>query len=189
MTGVWKDIPGYEGFYQVSNEGYVRSLDRTIYCTRGNIEYSYDVEGVVLTPSKDSYGYAIVSLSKNGSSKKKKVHRLVGEAFIENPENLPLINHKDENTMNNEATNLEWCTPMYNNVYGNRIKKIVEKNSIKVKGTNIETGEVIFFESAREAGRSGFSPGNITNCCLGKLSRHKGYKWESERRRVGYENT
>lgn len=96
---IWKDIEGYNGYYQVSNHGNVKSL-------KGNVER-------ILKISKHS-GYPIVTLSKNCICKTFLVHRLVAEAFIPNPDNLPIINHKDNSRDNNVASNLEWCTQKYN---------------------------------------------------------------------------
>lgn len=109
----WKDIPGYQALYQVSNTGRVRSLN---YNRTGKIK--------ILKQRKDKLGYRSVFLCKDGKLKKYSVHRLVALAFIPNPNNYPIINHKDENKINNTVWNLEWCTQEYNNNYGNRNKKI-----------------------------------------------------------------
>ena len=106
MEEIWKDIEGYEGLYQVSNMGRVRSLRKNIILR----------EGI-------SRGYSVLNLSKNGKPLTKKVHRLVANAFIPNPDNLPQVNHKDENKLNNCADNLEWCTQEYNLNYGTGNKK------------------------------------------------------------------
>lgn len=106
---VWRDIPGYEGKYQVSNIGNVRSLHYR------NTNKAQRLNSVI-----NEGGYNIVGLSKDGKSKQYKVHRLVAEAFIPNPNNYPIINHKDENKTNNVVWNLEWCTYEYNNNYGTK---------------------------------------------------------------------
>lgn len=112
---IWKDINGYIGIYQVSNMGNVRSLQREEYkCRQG-----YRVrKGRQLKPGRDKKGYLLVGLRKDGKCKTRRIHRLVAEAFIPNPNNLPQINHKDENKCNNTVDNLEWCTPSYNINYG-----------------------------------------------------------------------
>ena len=100
---VWKDIKNYEGLYEVSNYGNVRSLKF------GKIRY--------LKPANNGNGYNDVILCKNGQKKHFKVHRLVANAFIENPNNYPQINHKDEDKTNNKVENLEWCDNQYNTRY------------------------------------------------------------------------
>lgn len=111
MDEVWKDIEGYEGLYQVSNLGRVRSLkfNKTKILKQGNVN-----------------GYKRVVLSKNGKRKNYFVHRLVAMAFISNPNNLSIVNHKDENPSDNNVNNLEWCTQKYNINYGSAIKRSSE---------------------------------------------------------------
>lgn len=103
MTEIWKDIKGFEGLYQVSSYGNVRSYYRG---------------GRILKPKKDKDGYLEVCLRKNNKSKYFKIHRLVAFVFIENTDNLPQVNHIDENKMNNNINNLEWCDCYYNINYG-----------------------------------------------------------------------
>lgn len=111
MIEEWRPVVGYEGLYEVSSYGRVRSLDR--YCYRLQ-------KGKVLSPAKDRYGYLTVTLNCNGKSKTIKIHRLVAQAFLPNPDNLPQVNHKDENKINNIVYNLEWCDAKYNNNFGTR---------------------------------------------------------------------
>lgn len=113
----WKEIPGYEGLYEVSSYGRVRSVDR--YVKNGHSSYRLQ-KGRVLSPGKDKKGYLNVQLR----NKNFKVHRLVAQAFIENSDNLPMVNHKDEDKTNNNVTNLEWCDAKYNNNYGSRKDKV-----------------------------------------------------------------
>lgn len=140
----WKDIDGYEGYYQVSNIGRVRSLDRIV---PGYHTDSFTVHGRILKPIKCINGYDQVQLHKFGTSKPVLIHRLVAKAFIPNPDNLPEVNHKDENTQNNNVSNLEWCTSKYNANYGTRNKRCYEKvNQKQLKPVNqidLKTGEVI----------------------------------------------
>lgn len=114
---IWKDIPGYEGKYQVSNTGRVRSLN-----------YNRTGKTKVLKQNTNKLGYKSVFLCKDGKFKRYYIHRLVALAFILNPNNYPIINHKDENPSNNYYKNLEWCTYEYNVNYGNCRKKISEAN-------------------------------------------------------------
>ena len=104
---IWKDIKGYEGYYQVSNLGRIKSLDRM----KNNQYNEYFMSGRILKSSiiKDK-GYCRVSLNNGKGRKSKRVHRLVAEAFIPNLENKPEVNHIDGNKLNNCADNLEWCT-------------------------------------------------------------------------------
>lgn len=116
----WKDIQGYEGLYQVSNLGNVRSVDRII----KHYPKDYFQEGRVLKSALTKNGYPMVILVNHNDRKTKMVHRLVAETFIDNPYNLPIINHKDEDKTNNRVNNLEWCTHKYNANYGTRNLRI-----------------------------------------------------------------
>lgn len=106
MADKWLPIKGYEGLYEVSNTGKVRSLDRMVRNSSGNgTKLS---PGKILKQSDVGNGYLRVDLCKNGEIKHFAVHRLVASSFVKNPENLPMVNHKDENKENNSAENLEW---------------------------------------------------------------------------------
>ena len=120
MEEIWKDIKGYEGLYKVSNLGRVKSV---------HFNHSKKVTEKILKPIKDRDGYVDAFLYKNGKVKHFKMHRLVAEAFIPNPNNLPQINHIDENVNNNRVDNLEWCTVGYNINYGKRNEKV--SNALK----------------------------------------------------------
>ena len=117
MIEEWRSIEGYEGLYEVSSYGRVRSLDR--YDNR-----NYFRKGKVLSPGKTPNGYLVVVLSCNEKQKTITVHRLVAQAFIPNPDNLLEVNHKDEDKTNNSVDNLEWCDHSYNNNYGSRMDKV-----------------------------------------------------------------
>ena len=157
---VWKDVVGYEGFYKVSNKGNVYSVERLN--SRG-----YKCGGRILRSRYTGNGYLQVGLYKNGKMKGKYIHRLVVEAFIPNQNNYLEINHKDEIKTNNELPNLEWCTREHNINHGTRIERIVEKTSKKVKAVNVETGEVVTFNSTQEAERKGYNSGNVAAACKG----------------------
>ena len=156
----WKDIAGFEGFYKVSDKGRIYSVERKD--SRGHRR-----RGRILKPTYDTDGYLRVTLCKNGKHKTKKVHRLVAEAFIPNLESLPHVNHMDEVKDNNELSNLEYCTHKYNMNYGTLIERTAQANSKKVKATNIKTGEVLTFNSAKEAGSEGYGKGEVSKACRG----------------------
>ncbi len=110
----WKDIEGFEGIYQISNTGLVKSLERNIVNSHIGIQ---KLKVRILKPDVMKDNYLRITLSKDGKISKYPIHVLVARAFIDNPNNLPIINHKDENRSNNYYTNLEWCSPQYNLEY------------------------------------------------------------------------
>lgn len=115
----YKPVVGFEGLYEVSDLGNVKSLEREeISYSRGGNAFTRKRNERILKARSDIHGYQIVALCKDGKTYDKKIHRLVAEAFIPNPSGLPIINHKDENPSNNKLTNLEWCTNQYNQLYG-----------------------------------------------------------------------
>lgn len=111
---IWKDVVGYEGLYQVSNLGNVKSLDRK----RFNGRVMANKKGQIMKQYVLKDGYCSTRLCKDGEVKNHLIHRLVAIAFLPNPQNLPQVNHKDENKQNNKLNNLEWCDRLYNNNYG-----------------------------------------------------------------------
>lgn len=162
----WRDVQGYEGLYQVSNLGNVKSLDRKTTWNEENI----------LTPWVQN-GYPFVRLCKDGKTKTFSIHRLVAIAFIPNPLKLPMVNHKDETRNNNHVENLEWCDAQYNNTYGTARQRSAEKQSIAIEQLTTDGLLVKRWKSIMDAGRSGFSIGHICHCCQGKRHSHKGYVW------------
>lgn len=160
----WKPIPEYEDVYEVSNTGQVRSLYRRYYN-----------EVRILKQSTNNKGYKLVCLCRKGKQKSLLVHRLVATAFIPNPDNLPCVNHKDQNKQNNNASNLEWCSYYENNVYGDRLTRSAAKRSIPVRC--VETG--IVYPSAYAAQRiTGFQQSKICDCCRGNRNVTGGFHWE-----------
>lgn len=159
---VWKNISikDYEDFYQVSNLGRVRSVDKVD--SLGRL-----IRGKIKASTNNGNGYLVVNLKNNGKQKMVTIHRLVAEAFIPNPYNLPQINHKDENKLNNKVENLEWCDAKYNNSYGtahirSAMAHINHPNMSK-KVICVETG--IIYPSIAEAERQlGVRSSNIVVC-------------------------
>lgn len=122
MEELWKDIEGYEGLYQVSNLGRVKSLKRYSKNNKNNNDR-------ILKPVLNTKGYLQLALCKNGVKYNKKLHRLVAQAFIPNPENKPQVNHIDEDKTNNIVSNLEWMTNKENRNHGTAIKRMCITNS------------------------------------------------------------
>lgn len=114
MPEIWKPVVGYEGYYEVSNYGRVKRLETRVNSNRGGRAVREKILKQIIT----KYGYLTVHLCVDNKRAKKKVHRLVAEAFIPNPLNLPCVNHKNEIKTDNFVENLEWCTVEYNNNYG-----------------------------------------------------------------------
>ena len=124
MEEIWKPVKDFEGYYEVSNLGRVRSIDRVVVDTVRNCERL--LKGKVLIQKDNGNGYKNVMFCKEHKLYNKYVHRLVAEIFLPNPDNLPQVNHKDEDKSNNRVDNLEWCTSFYNNEYGTRKKRWYE---------------------------------------------------------------
>lgn len=150
MERIWKDIPGYEGFYMVSSDGLVRSVDRDVNKTSFGKEIIVPMKGRLLSQTKTNAGYMQVHLFKDGKQKNMQVHRLVAMAFIPNPQNLPQINHRDEDRLNNRMENLEWCTAQYNGSYGSR----PDKYKTRVSKQDADGTVVATFNSVKEAADS-----------------------------------
>lgn len=169
---IWKGIEGYEGLYEISNYGNVRSLN-------------YKHTGVIslLKPGLTKQGYLRTDLYKNNKSKHCLIHRLVAKAFIPNPNNFPQINHKDENPLNNHVDNLEWCTAKYNCNYGSHNEKVSKtlqevKDSIPIKQYDLQGNFIKEWKGAREIERIlGYNQANIRRCCEYHGRYIKGFQW------------
>ena len=171
---IWRDIRGYEGLYQVSNKGKVRSLNRVIVYKNG-VRHPYKER--ILKPVLNEHGYETVQL---GRKKHALIHRLVADAFVKNPkpQKYKVINHKDENPRNNRFDNLEWCTQSYNLWYGSNSNR----NSYKRKPVLQKTMDGVFvkkYESINQAAEALCAlPSNIGNAARGFVKSSHGYKWE-----------
>jgi len=186
---VWKDIKNYEGLYQVSSFGRVRSLDRQAW----NGKVWHEKKGVSLALRKHNAGYLSVALSKEGRVDYFLVHRLVGEAFLERCPSKSEINHIDEDKYNNHVGNLEWATPKENMNHGTRVKRCLDKFKEtgfvkKVVQMDLEGNFIAEYESQIEASRqTGVRQGSISSAILGKYKTAGGHKWKLKEESVGGE--
>ena len=187
MTENWREIKEYEGLYEVSNCGRVRSLGMWTNIRGGGKRW---LAGRVLIPHKDRGGYLLVDLCKDGVRKTCKVHRLVSIAFpdlvgwTEDAKGRPFeelqINHKDENKFNNRVDNLEWCPGKYNINYGTRNSRDAKTKSKTVYMYTLDGGLCGLWPSTRECEKNGFDQSNIAACCRGVKKTHKGFSWSYE---------
>lgn len=163
MKEIWKEIEDHDGYF-ISNYGRVKSI--RLY--RGSIEPR------ILTPRKHSRGYVNINLD----GKNYYIHRLVAQAFIPNPEGLEQVNHIDEQKNNNVCTNLEWISNYDNAMWGTRIKRVTEKNSIPVVSVEISTGNVQYHVSGQQAARTlGVQQSNLHKVLKKVYVKTQGYKF------------
>lgn len=178
MDEIWKDIPGYEGLYQASNLGRIKSLDRVIMRKNG---FPQTWKGRILKPKHYPNGYLFVNLHTSQKAFDFLVHRAVAITFIPNPNKYPNINHKDENKENNSINNLEWCTQKYNLNYGNCKEKQkeskIQRGYIKtIYQYSLDGNLIASYESCSEATRkTGIN--NLSAACLGKYTQAGGFLW------------
>ena len=175
----WRAIKGYEGLYEVSNLGRVRSLDRiqsrSSWRQREFMQY---YKGRILKQQRNNKGYYTVILQVHKKYDMRLVSRLVAEAFIPNPNNLPVVNHKDQVPTNNVASNLEWCTTKYNVTYANAVEMRVAKVSRPIEQLTLDGKHVAFYKSANEAQRiGGYDHTNIGRVIHGKQKQYLGFLW------------
>lgn len=172
---IWKELKGYEGLYEISNFGKVRSIERID--DRGR-----KLKSKTLATRTNNMGYEYISLNSSGIRKTYRLHRLVAMTFIENPNKFSEVNHKDENKLNNKADNLEWCSRIYNANYGTLKARSVEKRKGKGKKVIQYTIDGILlkeFNTLLEASKSVSGKAtNISACCKGKYKTSYGYKWK-----------
>ena len=172
---IWKSICGYEGLYEVSNFGMVRSVDRIVEGRNGI------VHGRELCQSDNGAGYKQVCLCKDNIKSTKYVHRLVAEAFLENPYNFTDINHKNEKRDDNIISNLEWCTKEYNQNYNTcPLKRRLALISIRGKGVcsyNEDGNLVKEYLCASDVQNDGYIRRNVVLCCQGKRRTCGGLFW------------
>jgi hypothetical protein len=190
INEVWKDIKGYDKLYQVSNDGKVCALERLKNCNKGYRKINYHI----MTPNIFGTKYERVGLTNsNGIRKYYLVHRLVAQAFIPNPNNYPIINHIDGNKLNNNVSNLEWCTYSHNlkHAYSIGLKEFTKEHKEKLKLSQYKRFKKVFqydlqnnfikeYESIKEASDIfKINPSNIVSCCKGnKYKSVGGYIWK-----------
>ncbi len=162
-TEIWKDVVGFEGIYWVSNLGQIKSVQR-----KGS-------KGGVMQGHADKKGYINVTLRKDGHQYTKKLHRLVAEAFLPNPDNYLEVNHKNEDKSDNRADNLEWCDSTYNQHYGSRTERA--NLSCGKPIICIETGK-IFNGAAWAAREMSLDPSSITKAVKNPNRTCGGYHWK-----------
>lgn len=176
MTEVWKDVVGYEEYYQVSNLGRYRSKDRQ---TFGRNKTKRTVKGKILKATAGANGYLSARFCVKGNRKMILLHRVVAMAFLSNPNSLPEVNHKDEDITNNCVDNLEWCTSAYNANYGTRNEKLAEIHRKPVNQLDMNGELIKRWRCAKDAcdylriDRSG-----VMRVCKGRRKAYKGYRWE-----------
>lgn len=181
---IWKDVKGYEGYYQVSNMGRVKSM-RVLKTPKNGVKCRKNA--FLSTKTTHDKQYVLVALCRDGEKKQIQAHRLVAEAFIPNPKNLPCINHKDENPSNNWVGNLEWCTQGYNIQYSlERKGRLRPKSELLPLCAYTLSGEFIaqyrsVWEAIEKLHIESNSPrgtrNNIRMCCKGKVNSACGYVW------------
>lgn len=175
MEEIWKEIKGYEGLYEVSSYGRIKRLEREYWHTHNKTNNK--IKEIILKLDSINKKYEQIQLTKNNTIKKFLVHRLVAIAFIPNKHNKLQVNHIDENKLNNNVNNLEWCTQSENINHGNRNKIVADKISKQIKSID-KNGNEKFYKSALDAEKYGYSRFCISMCCNKKILSHKGLKWE-----------
>ena len=185
---IWKDVDGWEGFYQISNFGQVRSLDRVISYTANSSNCSKLFKGRILKQYIDEDGYCRISFIRRGHQKVYGVHRLVAEAFILNPENKPTVNHKDGNKSNNNVSNLEWATYKEQNDHAVKIGLRSKETSYPAVSASlkvtrkpvicVETGEIFESQSDAERKLNLCSTSVWYSICTGKCAHNSHYHFK-----------
>lgn len=172
---IWKDIKGFEGLYQVSNKGKIKSLDRYVgYKGLG----SRLVKGSRKKETETKTGYLKTTLFKDGKGTTKEIQRIVAETFIDNPYHKEQVNHIDGNKHNNRVDNLEWCSPRENTVHA---KEVLKKGIKKVHQYDMQGHFIRSFQSIKEASEStGVPRCSISNVVCGRRKKAGNYQWRLE---------
>ncbi len=195
MKECWKAIPNYEGLYEASDMGRIRSVSRMV---KRNGDTKKTLCGRVLVIQTQGNGYKCVTLSKNGCVRTYRVHRLVATTFIPNPQGLPEVNHINENKADNSVSNLEWITHVGNIKHGTQIERSHKNRDCKgvnngmfgrkgklspvskrVAQITLQGDMIATYDSLREAAKAiGRTPNSITNAIIGRTSHCCGYQWK-----------
>lgn len=166
LSSGWYDVPNYEGIYKINKNGQVKKVSNN----------------KLMSLCTDRNGYKFYHLtSSSGKRRTELQHRLIAKVFLPNPDNFPMINHKDEKPSNNNIDNLEWCTHTYNMNYGGKIAKTIEKNSKKVYCYFIDGSLDKIYKSTQETSKDGYEPKHVSDCALGKRKTHKKRIWSYEK--------
>lgn len=178
---IWKDIPGYEGLYLISDLGRVKSLDTHVRTKGDGMALR---KGRMLIQVPDELGYCKVTLCKNGVHKDFRVHRIVAIVFVPNPYGYNVVNHKDRNPSNNAASNLEWCDTAYNVTYDGARRRSSETRYKNKKGfKNVAQYDMagnliaIYDSTASAARETGCHQGAISNNCVKRSNSAGGFRW------------
>ena len=179
MEEEWRDVIGFEGHYQVSNKGNVRSITRTIVFKTGAKRI---FEGCILKYRINRGGYPQVILQKGRKRKTTPIHRLVATAFLSNPENKLTVNHIDGNKLNNSVKNLEWATRSENCLHRDYVLK---KRITPVWKCDLSGNPISRYESIKEAAKKlGCKASCISNAIHGRAKIIRGYKWKAAEKEV-----
>ena len=173
MKETWKPVYRHEGLYEVSDTGSVRAVSREV-----NSRYkTRTLSAKTLKPSLDKDGYLAVSLYKDGKAHRKRVSRLVAEAFLGVPSKFMEVNHKDENVRNNNVSNLEWCDRTYNNNYGTRTLRSTLSRSKPLIATGID-GAITIFPSVSSLKIHGYANRSVYRCLKGIRKHYRNMTWK-----------
>lgn len=184
MEEIWKSVKGYDGFYEVSNQGRVRSVDRFVMQVLNGVQTKCSYKSRMLRFTIDKAGYPMVTLSALGKIKTFRIHRLVADVFIENPESKKTVNHINAIKTDNRIENLEWATQLENNVHAN-VNGLINRKKQKglpqkypVSQYDIYGNFIQNWESASFAAKTlGFDQTSISKCVLGKYKTSYGFVW------------
>lgn len=175
-TEIWKPVKGYEGLYEVSNLARVRSLDRTVIAPNNYVICEKHHKGKILKQWKIN-GYYSVNLCVNDKRHPTSVHRIVAEAFLPNPQNYPVVNHKDEDKTNNMPDNLEWCTQKYNVRYGTGMRRRTLKIGKPFEQLSLDGKRIALFICLRDVEKVGYCARPIHKVLKNKQQTSYGCVW------------
>ena len=179
ISELWKDIGVYKGvdytgMYEISSKGRFRSLSRTIIDKRG---YKYFYKGKEMIPFPNTFGYMKVTICKNGKVHEARINCLVAIAFIPNPNNLPQVNHIDENKSNNDVNNLEWCTAKENCNHGTHNERVGIGHRKAIVQLNLNGDFIREWKCIKDVEQAGFIKDAVSMCACGKRKTSSGYIW------------